>query len=199
MAFRAGLSFPAGDATGAPGDSLGARLAWQVPLALDIGAKIFPNVFVGAYLGLGIGAEGSDPLVEGLCSDDDEDFENDVSCSGTTFRIGLEGQYQFTPDQKTNPWIGYGIGFEGANETLKAQEQGYTEEASASGMTYATISGGLDLRTKAVGAGPYGEVAIGRFTKGSTEVDGEETASGDIQDPAWHAWISLGLRMVLFP
>ena len=199
MAFRTGLSFPVGDATSAPGDSLGARYAWQVPLAFDIGAKIGPSFFLGAYLGFGFGAEGSDVRVEDLCDDDDDDLENDVSCSAITIRFGFEAQYHFMPGERMNGWVGYGAGWESATETITDRAQGYSESATAHGFTYASLSGGLDFRSKTVGAGPYAEVALGRFTRQTTEVDNIEAAKGDISDPAWHAWISVGLRMVLFP
>jgi hypothetical protein len=199
MAFRTGLSFPVGDVSGAPGDSLGARYAWQVPLVFDIGAKIGPSVFLGAYLGFGFGAEGSDPVVEGLCDDDDDNLENDVSCSAVTVRFGFEAQYHFMPGEKMNAWVGYGAGWEAATQTLSDRTQGYSESTTAHGFTYASLSGGLDFRTRVVGAGPYAEVAAGRFTRQTTEVSNVEAGEGDISDPAWHAWISLGLRMVLFP
>ena len=199
MAFRTGLSFPMGDVSGAPGDSLGARYAWQVPLVFDIGAKIMPSVFLGAYLGFGFGAEGSDPAVEGLCDDDDDNLENDVSCSAITVRFGFQAQYHFMPGEKMNGWVGYGAGWEAATQTISDRTQGYTESTTAHGFTYAALSGGLDFRTRVVGAGPYAEVALGRFTRQTTEVDNIEVGKGDISDPAWHAWISLGLRMVLFP
>ncbi|HEX6271477.1 MAG TPA: hypothetical protein VFZ53_00485, partial [Polyangiaceae bacterium] len=199
MAFRFGLAFPFGDATGAPLDTLGARYAWQVPLGLDIGGKLGPNVFVGGYLTYAFGAEGSDTLVEALCDDDDEDLENDVSCGASSLRFGLQVQYHFTPAEKTNGWIGFGAGLTSASQYLKDNQFGYSETVRLSGYTVAQLSGGLDLRSKLVGAGPYAELSLGRFTRSSTEVDARETASGDIDDPAWHAWLTFGIRMVLFP
>jgi hypothetical protein len=199
MAFRFALAFPLGDTTGAPRDSLAARYAWQVPVGLDIGAKVIPNLFVGGYFTYAFGAEGSDALVEALCNDDDDDLENDVSCSASSLRLGLEVQYHFTPGEKMNGWIGYGAGIESAWQRIEDSQQGYSERTRVSGYTVAQISGGLDLRSKVVGAGPYAEVAISRYTKSSTEVNSVETASGDIEDQAWHAWLSIGIRMVLFP
>ena len=198
MGLGVGLGFPIGNATGATGDSLGARYAWQLPLVLELGVKILPSVFVGAYFGYAFGAEGSDPLVEALCDDNDEDLENDISCSARSYRVGLEVQYHFRPSEKVNPWIGYGAGLEGASESIEDRQQGYNETTSVSGFTAARVVFGLDFRSKIVGAGPYLGVEIGRFTKSTTEV-GSVESSGDIEDPAWHAWLSLGFRLVVFP
>jgi hypothetical protein len=199
MALRFGLSFPMGDATSAPLDSLGARYAWQVPIALDVGAKIGPSVFVGGYLLFAFGAEGSDALVESLCDDDDDDLENDVNCNTSTLRLGLKAQYHFMPGEKTNVWVGYGAGFESSTQSIRDSQQGYAEATTVSGITWAELSVGADFRSKLFGVGPYAELALGRFDHSRTEMNSVETAAGDIADPAWHAWFSLGLRMILFP
>jgi len=200
MHLRTGVSLPVGAATGADSDLLGDRYAWQVPIYLGMGAKITRSVYVGAYVHLGIGAEGSDSLVEGLCDDNDHDLENDVSCSVLTARVGLEGQYHFEPAEWVNPWIGYGIGYEGATQTIRDREHGYEESHTASGITFAQLAGGLDYRmAKGIGGGPFLEAALGRFTRTTTRVNSEEVHSGSIDEPAVHAWISLGLRLTVRP
>lgn len=197
-AFRTGFSFPMGDASNVSADTLGRRYAWQVPVAIDLGAKITRSVFVGGYLHLGFGSEGSDSEVSGFCDDNDSNLENDVSCSVVTIRLGLEGHYQFQPAGRVNPWVGYGIGFESAVQSLTDRQHGYSESNTSSGFTYAQLSGGFDLRS-AVGIGPFGELALGQFTKGTTEQNGRKVFSGGIDDPAWHAWLTIGLRLVVRP
>jgi hypothetical protein len=197
-AFRTGFSFPMGDATGVPADTLGRRYAWQVPIAIDLGAKVTPSIFIGSYLHLGFGAEGSDTEVVRYCDDNDSNLENDVSCSVVTVRLGLEGNYQFQPDQRINPWVGYGIGFESAIQSLTDRQRGYSETNTSSGVTYAQLAGGFDFRAL-LGFGPYAELALGRFNKVSVEQNGRKTFSGDIEDRAWHAWLTLGVRMVVRP
>jgi hypothetical protein len=199
MGFRLGLAFPLGDATDSANDTLAARYAWQVPLGIEAGVKIIPNLFAGAYFGYAFGAEGSDPLVEALCDDNDGDLENDIDCDASTIRLGLEAQYHFAPAAKMNPWLGYGFGFEWSDQTLTDRSQSYTERTTVKGFTAAKIDGGIDFRSKVVGAGPYLEVAIGQFTSTKTEIGSQETASGDIPGAAWHAWLTFGIRMVLFP
>ena len=147
VAFRSGVLVPMGNATAAPSDSLGSRYAWQVPIVVDLGAKIIDPLFVGAYLGAGFGSTGSHSELEAVCDDDDEDFENDISCSAYTLRAGLEAIYGFQPGERVNPWIGYGFGIEAAHATLTDDQRGYSETVSMRGFTYAQLSAGLDSST----------------------------------------------------
>lgn len=198
MALRTGFSFPMGEASGTASDTLGRRYAWQIPIAIDLGAKITRSIFIGTYLQVGFGGEGSDTEVTAFCDDNDHNFSNDVSCSVVTARIGLLANYQFSPDHVVNPWVGYGFGFESATQSLTDKQHGYSESTTASGLTYAQLAGGIDFRG-AVGGGPYAELAIGRFLRSSTEQYGRRVYSGDIEDRAVHAWLTLGVRFVVRP
>jgi hypothetical protein len=51
MAFRTGLAFPSGKASGTAGDSLARRYSWHWPLQLDLGSKVTEHVHVGGYMG----------------------------------------------------------------------------------------------------------------------------------------------------
>src|SRR4051812_1724874 len=61
MALRTGYAVPMGNARGANPGSTGSDLAMsdgfsgQVPIFIEIGGKVIPNLFVGGYLGLGFG------------------------------------------------------------------------------------------------------------------------------------------------
>lgn len=198
MAFRTGAAFPLGKATQQRGDSLARRYSWQWPLQIELGAKVTPNVHVGGYFTMAFGAEGDDAAIEEYCDDDDSNLENDIGCSALGLRLGVHAQYHFRPDQTVNPWLGYGIGFESTTQVLQDRPRGYEESTTASGITYAKLDAGLDFRLP-VGLGPYLETAFGRFTKSSTNINGNKTFSGSIDDRAWHAWFTLGVRLVLFP
>ncbi len=196
-AFRTGVMFPGGKASGRPGDSLSARYSWAVPFMFDLGFKPTENIFVGTYFGLAWGAEGSYAPIEGACNDNDDDLENDVACNSVTLRLGLEGQYHFAPAERWNPWVGYGFGVESTVQTI--EERGVrTESTTSSGLTYAQLSGGVDFRT-AIGIGPFFEASVGRFNSSRTEVDNVETFDGDIDDRALHYWLTLGIRLVVRP
>lgn len=196
-AFRTGILVPFGDASGRPGDSLGRRYAWQIPLLIDLGARFADSFFAGVYFGFGFGSTGSDPRLEAACDDDDDDGENDIVCSVWTLRAGLEGIYSFAPDQNFNPWVGYGIGYEAAIASYSDHEQGYGETITSSGITWAQLSAGFDIR-KTVGLGPFLEVSIGEYRKTTTEI-GDETFRLPMNDRALHAWILIGGRLVTNP
>jgi hypothetical protein len=198
MAFRTGLAFPSGKASGTAGDSLARRYSWHWPLQLDLGSKVTEHVHVGGYMGFSIGAEGNDIDVEEYCDDDDSNLENDISCNAYGFRIGAQAQYHFAPDQTTNPWLGYGIGIESHTQSLQDRPRGYSERTTASGITYAKLDAGLDFRLP-VGLGIYGEAALGRYTKSTTYIRGERVSTGAIDDRDWHLWLIFGVRLVVFP
>jgi len=194
-----GVAFPFGSASGAPRDLLSGRYGWHwVPLELGLGAKVIDRVYVGAYFNLGVGFEGSDTEVKAHCEAGD-DVEDDVSCSSVSGHGGVEVRYTFTPAEAFSGWVGYGIGATFASQTI-SDEGRYREETTASGIELARLSGGLDLRPKrGFGLGPYAIVSIGRFSHQRTEIQNQPTFSGKIDDPALHAWVCLGLRLVVFP
>jgi opacity protein-like surface antigen len=194
--FRTGVSAPMGNASGDSGDKLARRYAWQIPFAVDLGAKVTRFVFVGGYLHLGVGAEGSDARVEDLCDDDDEDWENDVSCSAVNVRLGIEAEYGFDPGGHVSPWLGYGFGMEAGVQSIR-DSTGYRENNTATGITWAQLSGGLDVRN-AVGWGPFAELSLGRYMTTRTEVGGQHSTT-DIDDRAFHVWATLGMRLVVRP
>jgi len=192
-------AFPFGAATGRRGDALSARYGWQwVPLELGLGAKIFAAVYVGAYLTLGVGSEGSDVTTEGHC-ESGNDIDDDVSCSSVTVHAGLEARYGFMAAESMNVWLGYGFGVTTASQRISDAGR-YDETSTAQGVDFARLSGGLDFRLRrGFGLGPFAVVSVGRYSHERTTINEIVTFSGDIHDPAMHAWVSLGLRMVIFP
>ncbi len=200
LALRTGLSIPLGDASGAPRDEQRERYSVQVPFVFDIGAKFWPNVYIGGYLGFGVGAEGANERVEELCDDNDGNTENDIECSAYTLRIGVEARYYFSPDATLDPWLSYGIGYEAATQSIDDRPQNRAEETTAGGIEFARLGVGFDWRASRVfGLGPLVEIAAGQYTHTRTEVNGVETFDGPIDDRALHGWATIGFRGVFFP
>lgn len=193
------VAFPFGDASSAPRDSLAGRYSWHwVPLELGLGAKVIDSLYVGAYFNFGVGWEGNDPDTRARCSAGD-DLEDDVSCSSTSLHGGIELRYTFTPAEASSGWIGYGIGGTTATQII-SDEGRYREVSTASGVELARLSGGFDFRVKrGFGLGPFGVISVGRYTHQRTSLRNVVTYSGTLDDPSFHAWLCLGLRMVVFP
>jgi opacity protein-like surface antigen len=193
------MSFPFGSATDERNDSLSSRYSWQwVPFDLGLGAKLIDELYVGGYLNLGVGYEGSDLKTEKRCEAGD-DVGDDVSCSSVNVHAGLELRYTFAPAESASGWLGYGVGITVATQSISDAGQ-YKETSTVQGIDWARISGGLDFRfSRGFGMGPFGVFHVGRYTHQRTEMQDVATFSGDIADPAFHAWLTVGLRMVIFP
>jgi hypothetical protein len=193
------LLFPFGSATGGRGDTLGARYGWQwMPLEVGLGAKVIDELYFGAYLNVGWGLEGGDLHTETRC-EAGNDAVDDVSCSAVSVRLGLEARYTFTPAESISGWLGYGFGMTFGSQTISDTGR-YSETSTAQGLELARLTGGLDFRTsRGFGLGPFAMVSFGRYTHQKTEINNVVTFSGSVDEPAVHAWASIGLRMVAFP
>ena len=68
------------------------------------------------------------------------------------------------------------------------------------GIDWARLSGGFDFRlVRGFGIGPFAVAHVGRYVHQRTEIREVVTFSGEVADPAFHAWLTLGLKMVIFP
>lgn len=196
MALRTGYAIPFGKVSGersfdgAADDEMSDFVSGQVPLFVEVGAKIIPNLFVGGYFGLGFG--GSAGKTGDLCD------TPDTTCVGVGFRLGIEAQYAFIPQGPVNPWIGYGLGIESV--ALGMSTDGSSSSFGYGGFEYARFSGGADFRLNRVfGMGPFIDVALGTYTSYSYDPDSGPKLSGDLDEKAMHGWITIGARFVFFP
>lgn len=196
MSMKLGADVPFGDATGESGDTQKSRYAPQFAFELALGAKLSAPVYVGGYAGAAVGNEGDDEYARQSC----EGGLHDVSCSSASERLGVEIQYHFVPDGLVNPWVGYGLAYEWASQTLTDRIAGRTERSEVRGLQYGRLQTGIDFRLgKAIGLGPYFYVELGRYTQASTTIYGRETYSGAIDQTATHGWFGSGFRLVIFP
>jgi hypothetical protein len=194
-----GMAFPLGDTTDARGDSLGARYSWQwVPLQLGFGAKVTESLYIGAYLDTTLGYEGSDRATKQRCEAGD-DIEDDVSCSSSSAHLGIEARYTLNPNETFAGWFGYGIGYTAASQRIFDAGR-YEETSTVRGIEFARLSLGLDMRlSRGFGMGPVAVLSLGRYLEQETEINDYEASSEHIDDGAFHAWLMLGYRLVIFP
>jgi hypothetical protein len=191
MALRTGFAIPFGNVEGGDGEmKMSDFVGGQVPLFIEIGGKPIKQLFIGGYLGFGVGSAGGD--TKDLCDD------LDMDCYGVSTRLGVEVQYHILPAEDINPWVGYGIGFEGLGVAVKdGDEDG---NLSYGGFEFARLSAGLDFRISRVfGVGPFADFSLGSY--GSYQIDAPQfpDSDGDVEKTAVHEWLTVGARFVFFP
>jgi hypothetical protein len=188
------LSVPSGSATSAPGDTLSSTFAWQIPVTIDLGANIFPWLFLGAYGTIADGGPGSG--IQPACWQD--------NCTQLSYRAGLVLEYRFLPGRRFEPWIGYGIGYDVSTQSTTAvNEFGYTEQRSFEnfrGWDLAHARIGLDFLTDSFSAaGIFVDVSFGKFGNQYTQTGTAPGADRSLADPTMHEWITIGARWTFMP
>jgi hypothetical protein len=191
LALRTGYAIPMGKVAGGESElKLADFTSGQVPIFVDIGGKVIPNLFIGGYLGLAFGGAGGTQA--DFC-----DAAN-ADCVSVNVRVGAEIQYHILPDQLTNPWLGYGIGIESV--AVGASAGGEDTTLGFVGFEFAHFMGGVDFRLSRVfGLGPFVDFSIGQYDQFRIESSDGPDSDGDIEDTALHQWLILGLRGVFFP
>jgi hypothetical protein len=192
MALRSGLALPfgsfrdRGDA-GMTGGAPDARdlVGPQIPLAFDIGAKASKWIFVGGYLSLAAG------LAAGQLSASCDSLRLD--CRALSFRIGAQIHYAIAPDDRLNPWVGYGLGY----SSVTVGDDG--ADVTYRGFDFGHFMAGLDVRvSRIVGIGPFVDFTVGKYASRTIETSAG-TIDGDIAGRSFHYWLTVGPRLTILP
>jgi len=204
LGFRTGYGIPIGKATDSAGDDMNKLIAGQIPIWVDIGARINRHLALGAYFSYGFGFLGSE--VRPTC----EELESaaaaagaSASCSTSDLRLGFQVGYHFSPSQSLDPWIGGGIGYEMFSFSTSASVDGQsaTVTLDATGFEYVNVQSGLDFRlAENFGLGPFLALSLASYDELGASCSGDcgllLDASASIEDQSIHAWLFLGLRGV---
>jgi hypothetical protein len=180
VALRTGFSQPLGKIQ--PHDD-GEMLDYpgQIPAVLEVGARVTPHVFLGAYFGAGFG------------------LEHSSNVSSTALHIGAEVQYHFVPQAGADPWVGYGLGYESLSEN--DFDERYTRY---DGFEFGHLMGGANFRVSpSFGLGPFLDASLGHYTSYHFTYPGASSYYPDqdksLSGMAVHSWVTLGVRGTLFP
>ncbi|HEY3818774.1 MAG TPA: hypothetical protein VGL81_16500 [Polyangiaceae bacterium] len=178
----------------------------QIPIQLDLGWRILPLLYVGAY----------GQFAPNFQKSNDMSCPNGLGCSAQDWRFGLEGDLHFLPRTRLDPYLGLSAGY----EVLHTDESGTTTVplpggASASapvgvsvtdrGWEFAALTLGFDARVdRAVGIGPYLQASINEFNvhtgTETVNVAGMQTSTPVPQvSPAAHTIFTAGLRGTFNP
>src|ERR1700722_3604618 len=107
VGVRVSAQVPAGSFVS--GTSLGSVLGPRLHMAFDLGSKLNPYFFIGGYLGVSYGVEGS--TFSSACSAADESGAG-VTCNAESADGGLVAIVTFAPDRLVDPWMGLTLGYE---------------------------------------------------------------------------------------
>jgi hypothetical protein len=189
-----GYGLPFGEMS--EGSDLGDGISGQLPLWLDVGYRLNPKLFLGAYVQYGFGFVG-DAIDEGC------DRSDEIDCTATDVRLGLQLHYHIAPQSAANPWLGLGAGYEWMS--LGTEAAGMEAGVTLSGFEFINLQLGLDFRlARHLFAGPFVSMSVGQYDEISFDCDGpfcselSTSTDGEIEDTAIHGWVVLGLRATYF-
>lgn len=171
LGLRIGYGLPMGES--AKGSNLNDTVSGMIPIWLDLGYMVTPNIMVGLYAQYGL------LMIK--------DCPSGASCSGNDMRFGLQGQYHLSPGESLNPWFGLGIGYEMLS--YKIEVSGVSGEGKLSGLEFANLQAGADFKAGPADVGPFVSFSLGQYSK--AEAGG---VSGDITEKAMHQWLVFGIK-----
>jgi hypothetical protein len=201
LGLRSGYGLPVGayaDATEVNGarqadiNDIGDDSNGAIPIWLDLGYHLTPQLLLGAYGMYGIAlmktADPDDPLGGG-CPVGGE-------CSAAGWRFGLQGQYGLRLGEQLRAWVGLGFGYEALHARAKVEILGNPIERASSyrGFELMQLQGGADLVLHPkVALGPFVSFSQVRYDRCGLEMNGQELDC-KVVDAALHGWLVLGLR-----
>ncbi|MEZ4225867.1 MAG: hypothetical protein R3B13_33275 [Polyangiaceae bacterium] len=177
IGLRLGYGLPLGDAI--KDSKMSDGVSGMIPIWLDLGYMVTPNIMVGLYAQYGIVMLASDR--KDACD------AAKVDCSAADIRFGLQGQYHLSPGESLDPWFGLGIGYEMLNSKAGDASTGLA------GFEFANIQAGANFKVAdAIGVGPFVSFSLGQYSSASADPEPPGFDSS-IKDKAMHQWLVLGV------
>jgi hypothetical protein len=153
-----------------------------VPIALEVGYRPAPQVYLGLYLGYSFGLS-SCPFAER------------PDCSGHAVAFGGQARFSSSPGKKVRAFIGFSLGYQ--RLLLFGVEEEFGPFSVAYNQFQLGAEAGLDLyATPRFSVGPYVAATI------STAISGSSTQGGKTQDDSLggtYLSAAVGLRVSFSP
>jgi hypothetical protein len=185
LAAGVGAAFPTGDA--ASGLAMSDLTRTQVVIGLEGGFRFTPAWMASVVFDMGLGRAGS--RSQELCR------AAGYSCDDAfTGSLGAHLRHALTPLAPTTGWIAVGSAWE---FTEFSSNTSSATQVSFTGWQYLRLSGGWDLRNMhyyRTAFGVFGLVALGQYTSAK-----DVAGTHQISSVTSHAWVQLGVRLVLGP
>lgn len=186
--FRTGFALGSGKTT-TPTSDISKVVSGYLPLWLDVGYRVIPSLFVGAY-----GQMGFVFLKKGdSCKGDD------ASCTGQDYRLGAEIIYHFNDDGTYDPWVGLGAGYEWMKLNVSyADTYRASVNTTVRGFELVNLQLGLDVRpTRQGGVGPFVAIALAQYNHIKSAMVTPQLVDAfaeDVSAPQTHQWIIFGIQ-----
>jgi hypothetical protein len=187
LGVRLGYSRPMGGI--AQGASLSDIVSNRFPLWFDVGYRVNPNWYFGAFLEYGIMS-----VPSSYCT----------TCSAHDITGGIGAMYHVAPDAFIDPWLGIGMGYESVSGS-----EGFTGNSiSFSGFQFCNLQAGADYYLHHLAIGPFASLSVAQYSSATLTVlasgsggTGTGSTVSDIKGQALHEWLTIGLRATydIFP
>jgi outer membrane protein W len=183
LGVRTGYALPFGKMDGASKD-INDSVSGQIPLWLDVGYRVTPNLVVAAYGQLGIG------LLKKDCT-------SGTDCSVKDWRFGLAARYHFQPTSNLDPWISAGAGYE--IFSIDGSQGSASASVTANGWELVNLQAGVDFQvSRAAYFGPFVSFSLDETTSenATATIPGMGTISASTSDfdKSLHEWLLIGVR-----
>jgi opacity protein-like surface antigen len=206
IGLRAAYAIPMGDALGgqAIGQSFKESDLYQgaIPVQVEAAWRFTPSLSAGLYASYGYGLKGSQ--LKDFCD------QPGASCPAPAdWRYGVQAAYSFGRQGPVEPWAGVGAGMQIAHFKVK----GFTTQVPNpfpppalvpfTGDLSGTLRGwevnfqaGADWRLATqLLAGPYLQFGVGQYRVQDITLGALGTvASGGVDSPQTHEWVTIGVR-----
>jgi hypothetical protein len=187
VGLRAGYGIPMGKTSGTT--RLSDTMSGKVPFLIDIGYRITPSFYAGAFGQYAVGMVKNE-------STSSAPGQETGDGSGSVLRVGLNVHYHLLTEGTVLPWVGIGMGYERVSYHFPdalSMDGKKGLETSIRGLEFANLQGGADVRLlPGLRAGPFASLSVGRYDTGTSSFTG--TTSFELGDKTVHQWLTLGLR-----
>jgi hypothetical protein len=180
LGLRTGYAIPVMDAVGGGNGALSNFVNGMIPIWIDAGYKLNPNIYLGADFQYGIILINNDKTGCGMSG---------ANCSANDVMFGVNFHYHLMPDQTFDPWAGVGIGYE------ILQSSNATSSSDLNGFQFLNLQVGGDYKaTPELGIGPFLMFSLGQYSNCGASYMGMSAGSCSINQQAMHGWVTIGIR-----
>jgi opacity protein-like surface antigen len=188
LGLRVGYAVPFGKEGRTASDASDTKLSDDIkgvlPIEIDAGYRINPQVYVGLSFQYGFGFLNT--------SANPECGQSGVSCSTSDLRLGVNAQLHLSPGESFDPWLGLGVGYEWLS--LDVSASGANASVTGSGFEFANVQVGGDLvAARNLVVGPFIGLSLGEYRSVSTS-GAAGSGSQDITSKSLHEWLEFGVR-----